>query len=193
MIDDAERLTFESPGSARWIPWAFGGSVCCAIALGALTMNVSGRLPGAATVRALVLVFGVLAGVRVGVSTSGSRVRVSLGERDLRIEVGRRLDVLRYADVRSLDYDPPFRRYTAWIPAMVLVDRAGRRVRIPTLLRHGERLVRALVDRPEGKDLEPWVVIHRLERRMAAGPWVVGAALGLSGLIAVSAALGFLR
>jgi hypothetical protein len=74
-----------------------------------------------------------------------------------------------------------------WIPALVVVDRAGAWHRIPALLDRGDRLVAELVRRSARADLAAWSDALDLERRMGGVRWRLATGYALAALVLVGA------
>ena len=137
----SEPHIFRCTAAARWLPRTLAASTLVS------AMILSTRIyPGVADMgwshtRTLVVVVG--ATLALGIVRSGGMVRAefSLAAEFLRLRIGRHERVLPYEQVVSMIYETPFVKPREWLPALVLIDRFGKRWRIPSLLADGERFV----------------------------------------------------
>jgi len=118
--------------------------------------------------RTLVLLVG--AAFAVAIVRSGGMVRAefSLAEEALRVRVGRHKQELPYELIVSMVYETPFVKRREWLPALVMIDRFGKRWRVPAFLSEGDRFVTELTAAAARDDLRSFASAHELPARMAA-------------------------
>ncbi len=137
--------------------------------------------------RTLVVVVG--AALALGIVRSGGMVRAefSLASESLRLRIGRHERVLPYEQVVSMIYETPFVKPREWLPALVLIDRFGKRWRIPSLLADGERFVTDLIAAAARDDLRSLASAHDLAAKMAGtrGRILSGYAVAVALIVAV--------
>lgn len=184
---------FACSPSTRRLPIVLAAAAVVAAAIAAMRVDPHGVLPNAAWVRGLLVAAGVVVGVRIVLSLAELPLRVTVRESDLLLVRRKRTFALSYEDLGALDYDPAFRHYSMWPPALVLVDRRGRRVRVPAIVEGGERLIRLLVERAGRRDLEDWAAAGGMERRMRRSRWFVPVGYLAALALVVCAALSGLR
>jgi len=187
--DRGERI-HRCSAAARWLPRAFAGAVLAAGLLVAFSLDPDATVPLVRPFkRGLVLVSALAA---LWLVRKGGEVRVGVGAGPdglVFVAGARRLD-LRYRDIATLRYEPPFgMSRSAWMPALALIDRQGTSWRIPALIECGERLVAALLEQSGREDLAAWADAFDLERRMARSGARVAAGYGAAVLIVVAAAI----
>jgi hypothetical protein len=118
--------------------------------------------------RTLVILMG--AAFALGIVRSGGMVRAefSLTHEALRLRVGRHERELPYEQIVSMIYETPFVKPREWLPALVLIDRFGKRWRVPSLLADGARFVTDLTEAAARDDLRSFASAHDLRDKMAA-------------------------
>lgn len=166
--------TFRCSTAARWIPVALAGAMLLGAVVLAVRIDPDRRLPGAGAMRVLLVAAAAVLGMRISLSLRELGLRLRFRSEGVLFELRGRSLTLDYGEVRHLDWDPAFRHYAKWLPALVLVDRRARRHRVPALLEEGDRFVLEFVSRSGRTDLADWVEVHRIAGRMArARSWVV--------------------
>jgi hypothetical protein len=118
--------------------------------------------------RTLVILFGAACALVIVRSGGMVRAEFSLATEALRLRIGKHKRELPYEQIVSLTYETPFVRPREWLPALVLVDRFGKRWRVPALLAEGERFVSELTTAAGRDDLRSFASAHDLPARMAA-------------------------
>ena len=138
---------------------------------------------------AVALVGGILA---LAIVRKGGEVRLEVAVRagSLRLSLGGRHVDLPFDQIASLGWASPFSGSRHWLPAAVVVDRAGRLWRLSGVLEDGDRLIAELLAAADRNDLQAWSESLGLAPRMArSGPRIV---VGYAVAAAVTAAaLGF--
>ena len=97
------------------------------------------------------------------------RLRVGVSDEGLSFTYGARPAILRFADIETLRFAPPFFARKSWLAATVLLDTKGQAWRLPVALEAGDRLVADLVRRSGREDLATWVEVLQVEDRMRRG------------------------
>ncbi len=187
------RGAFACPASARWLPWALLVAMVVAAAILAARVDPGGRLPNSAAMKALLVAVAAVLGTRIALSFAELRLTVLVRERDLLLELRGRMASLTWDDIERLDWDPPFRYYSRWIPALVLVDRLDRRIRVPAVIADGERLLSDLLAAAGRPDLADWATAQRLAARLARSRWFTAAGYAVAAGAVIVAAIAPLR
>jgi hypothetical protein len=181
--------TFRCGPAARWLPRALAGAVLAAATLAAFRMDPQGVLLGSSYLRnGVALTGGLLA---LWIIRKGAEVRTVIGVSDegLIISHGSRSHVLPFDRVVRLGYAAPFAATRNWLPAMLIWDKSKMRWRISSLLRDGELLLSALLEKEGREDLTSWSETLKLQQRMAASGrrvavgYLIAAAILAAGLV----------
>ncbi|MBZ5640414.1 MAG: hypothetical protein LAO51_16860 [Acidobacteriia bacterium] len=187
--EPAPETTFRSSRSARWLPFALASAMVVAALILAARIDAAGRVPNSAVMKTLLVASAAVLGVRIALSLRELRLRVRVRSKDLLLELGGRTAALAWEDILRVDWDPPFRHYGRWPPALVLFDRRAQRYRVPSLIAGGEQLVAVLLARSGRSDLADWAEAHRLDMKMARGRvWTAAGYLAAAGVLAAAAA-----
>lgn len=135
-----------------------------------LSARIYGGVAGSGWSHSRTLVILAGAACALVIVRAGGLVRAEfcLGKEALRVRVGKHQSELSYELVVSLIYETPFVRRSEWLPALVLIDRFGKRWRVPALLDDGERFVSDLTAAAGRDDLRSFASAHSLPARMAA-------------------------
>ena len=181
---------------ARWLPRILGAAslVSAAILSARIHNDVAGT--GWSHSRTLVILVGAVCSLVIVRSGGMVRAEFSVAAEALRLRIGRHKRELPYEQIVSLSYEHPFVRPREWLPAMVLIDRFGKRWRVPALLADGEQFVSDLSAAVGRDDLNSFASAHDLAARMAAtrGRLIVGytlaAGLVLTALLLLQVAPG---
>ena len=180
---------YACPASTRRVSWVLAAALVAAAAILAARMDPAGRLPNSAVMKGLLVAAAAVLGARIALSLAELRLTVRVRERDVLLELRGRMASLAWEDILRLDWDPPYRLYSRWSPALVLVDRRGRRFRIPALVRGGERLVADLLEAAGRSDLSDWAAAQSLAARMARSRgWAVAGYVAAACVVAAAAA-----
>jgi hypothetical protein len=118
--------------------------------------------------RTLVILIGAACALVIVRSGGMVRAEFSLATEALRLRIGKHKRELPYEQIVSLTYETPFVKPREWLPALVLIDRFGKRWRVPALLAEGERFVSELTAAADRDDLRSFASAHDLPARMAA-------------------------
>ena len=97
------------------------------------------------------------------------RLKVGVSDEGLSFTYGARPAILRFAEIETLRFAPPFSERKSWLAATVLLDTKGQAWRLPVALEAGDRLVADLVRRSGREDLATWVEVLQVEQRMRRG------------------------
>jgi len=159
----------------------------------AARIDPTGRVPNSGVMKGLLVAAALVLGVRIGLSLKELFLMARVRERDLLLELKGRMASLAWDDVLRLDWDPLFRHYGCWPPALVLVHRRGQRFRVPALIAGGDRFVADLLARSGRSDLASWAGAHRLEARMARAKWWVAVGYAAAACIVAVAATAPLK
>jgi hypothetical protein len=181
------------PASARRLSWVLAAALVAAAAILAARMDPAGRVRSSALMKGLLVAAAAVLGARIALSLAELRLTVRVRERDVLLELRGRMASLAWEDILRLDWDPPFRHYARWSPALVLVDRRGRRFRIPALVTGGKRLVADLLEAAGRSDLAEWAAAQSLAARMARSRWWAVAGYVVAACTVAAAALAPLR
>jgi len=95
------------------------------------------------------------------------RVRVSVEAENVVFEVGSHRVSVAFERIEALRYEAPFGPSRSWLPAAVVVEQGGREWRLSALLRSGDALIDALVNRSGRKDLAAWAEAHGIRDKMS--------------------------
>jgi hypothetical protein len=153
--------------AARWLPRCLaaailGGALLASYRFGPKTVQAGWTYAGP-----LVVIAGAAAGLWILRKGAELRIGLILSEGGLEFVDGGRRTLLRWQEIDSLSYAPPFSSGRYWLPATVLGDRDGRGWRISALMADGESLIGELLRRAGRSDLDAWADALQLERRMA--------------------------
>jgi len=175
--------------AARWLPRTLAAAVLVASLLVAERFDLSGELSFTRPLRYSLMVVGGLLSLWIARTGGELRVRISLGDRGIRFAHGTSATFLGYDEIHRLSYAVPFAHTRQWIPAVVLIDEAGRGWRLPALLTRGDQLLRDLIRKSGREDLQAWADSLALMRRLGRAPILTGVgyltALGLIGAAAL--------
>lgn len=177
------RADYRCSTAGRWLPRILGGSLLAAFVVTALRTDPEGVVAGSTTFKGLVALFGGV--LSLWIVRKGAEVGrvVALGPEAIEFSHGRRSASLAYRDIETLDYVPALGPTRHWIPAAVLVDRAGGRWRLPALIDRGDRLILELLERCGRSDLEAWADVRQLERRMGRASRILALGYGGAGSV----------
>lgn len=186
--DESERsgTVYRCRTAARWLPRALAGSVLAAALLATGRIDPQAVLSGSRGFRTAVVVLAAILAIWILRRGGEVRLRVRVDGRSLRFEYGGQLSTLRLAEVDALRYDAPFGVSRSWLPAAVLIDRAGKEWRLPALLHAGDRLIESVLEGSGEEKLQAWTEALGLRRRMSRvaarvrlGYFVAGAILSV--------------
>jgi hypothetical protein len=121
------------------------------------------------------------------------RLSVVLTEEGLVFSYGARPVTLRFAEIETLRFDPPFAARKSWVAATALLDEGGRSWRLPVALENGDGLVAGLVRRSGREDLATWVEVLQVERRMRRGRLHQVVVYGTAAALLIAAAAFYFR
>jgi hypothetical protein len=178
---------------ARRLPLILVAAMVAAAAILAARIDPAGRVPNSGVMKGLLVAAAAVLGVRIFLSLSELRLSARLRGGDLLLELRGRMASLSWDDILRLDWDPAFRHYGRWPPALVLIDRRAQRFRLPALIAGGDRLVADLLARSGRADLAAWAGAHRIEARMARARWWTAAGYVAAACVVAVAALAPLR
>lgn len=152
--------------AARWLPRCLaaailGGALLASYRFGPKTVQAGWTYAGP-----LVVIAGAAAGLWILRKGAELRIGLVLSEEGLEFVDGGRRTLLRWQEIDSLSYAPPFSSGRYWLPATVVGDRDGRAWRISALMSEGGSLIGQLLRRAGRSDLEAWADALQLERRM---------------------------
>ncbi len=184
---------YACPAAARRLSWVLAAALVAASAILAARIDPAGRLPNSAVMKGLLVAAAAVLGARIALSLSELRLTARVRERDVLLELRGRMAALAWEDIERVDWDPPFRHYSRWSPALVLVDRRGRRFRIPALVTGGDRLVADLLEAAGRSDLSNQAAAQSLAKRMARSRRWTAAAYAAAACAMVAAAVAPLR
>lgn len=97
------------------------------------------------------------------------RMTFVLDGRRLRQRLGRREVAVELRDLRRIRWAPPLSARSSWVPAVVLVDRSGREVVLPSFVENAPRLLEETIRGADRHDLAAWSRELALPRRLARG------------------------
>ncbi len=166
-----EREIHRSPCAAVWMPRVLAAAVLAAGT--SAVLQEPGRLGIAGGLRAL-----------VWIAAAGTAVWIWRGGRDARAGVTLRRDCLVFgggarrlelpaADLEGVDLEPAFASLGRWFPAVILVDRFGRRWRLPVTLERAEELVERFIEAAGRDDVRAWYGARAVARRLRRQRWIV--------------------
>jgi hypothetical protein len=162
----SSETAFSCSAPARQLPWVLPAALILGAGILAARIDPAGRVPNSAVMKALLVAAGAVLGLRVALSLIELRLRVRCRENDILFELRGKTASLARDEIALAEWDPPFRHYGTWPPALVLLDRRAQRYRIPALFTGGDRLVEDLVARSPRHDLADWAEAQRLGPRM---------------------------
>lgn len=162
----ADATEYRCPAAARWLPRVLAGAVLAAAMIASFRIDPRANAMGWGPVRTFVVIGGAVAALLVLRKGAEVRTRVRLDEEGLTLLHGSRTAYLPFRELDSVEYSAPFSASRHWLPAAVLVDRWGKGWRLCALLDGGERLIDRLVAVTGRSDLESWVEVLSLRRRM---------------------------
>jgi hypothetical protein len=99
------------------------------------------------------------------------RLAVRLSRKGLEFSYASRPAMLRFDEIETMRFDPPFAARRSWIAAVVLLDQRGSAWRLPVELEAGDRLIDSLLHRSGREDLATWAEVLQIGRRMRRGHW----------------------
>lgn len=183
----SEPHVFRCAAAARWLPRALAASALVSAMI--LSTRIYPGIAGVGGSHARTLVVVVGAAFALGIVRSGGMVRAefSLAGDSLRLRIGKHERKLPYEHIVSMIYEAPFVRRREWLPALVLIDRFGKRWRVPSFLADGERFVTDLTTAAARDDLRSFASAHDLVAKMSGtrGRLVWGYSLALALIVAV--------
>jgi hypothetical protein len=177
--------------AARWLPRTLAGAVLVAGLLA--SAHVDAALPGARTLRALLVVVAAIAALWVVRKAGEVRFRVTAGATRLTFEHRAHSASLLYEDIDAIRFEAPFGASRSWLPATVLVDRQGRDWRLCALLSSGDRLVGDIVVGSGREGLATWADEHHVRQRMARSHLRVRLGYAVALVVLLAPALLYLR
>lgn len=121
------------------------------------------------------------------------RLRVGISDQGLSFGYGAGPAALRFDEIETLRFDPPFAARKSWVAATVLLDKRGKSWRLPVALEEGDRLVAELVRRSGREDLATWSDVLHVERRMRRGGLHTAAVYATAGAFLIAAVAFYLR
>ena len=163
------RDAYRCGAAARWLPRALAGSLLAAALVATMRVDPEVVISGSRGFRTAVVILAAVLALWILRRGGEVRLRIEVNARDLVFEFGAQSSTLRLADVETLRYDAPFGVSRSWLPATVLIDRAGREWRLPSLLDDGDRLVEKILQRSGKQNLEAWAHAMRIRSRMSRG------------------------
>jgi hypothetical protein len=169
------------------MPRLLGGAVLAAAAIVHWSLAPYGAFSG--MVKGVLVV--VAAAAALWLVRAGSEARMEIAVETDRIRLGARgrfVD-LSLCDIEAIDYDPPFSSSRRWLPAIVLVDRRGRRWRIPASIEGGAAMVGEIVERSGQDRLRSWAQARRVDRKMALSGWFTAAGYSAAAGLVVAATI----
>lgn len=182
----SEPHVFRCTAAARWLPRTLAAAVLVGSMI--LSMRIYAGVAGTGWSHARTLVVLVGAACALVIVRSGGMVRAefSFGAEALRLRIGRHRQELPYELIVSMVYETPFVKAWEWLPALVLIDRFGKRWRVPSFLSEGERFVSELTAAAARDDLRSFASAHDLPAKMAAtrGRLTWGYSLALALIVA---------
>jgi hypothetical protein len=154
--------------AARWLPRTLAAAVMISSAILSARIYTGVAGTGFSHSRTLVILAGAACALVIVRSGGMVRAEFSLTSDALQLRVGKHTRELPYEMIVSLNYEPPFVRPREWLPAMVLLDRFGKRWRVPALLADGESFVTDLTSAVGRDELRSFASAYRLTSRMGA-------------------------
>jgi len=181
---------FRCGAAARWLPRCLAAAILVGALLASYRVGPKAHAAGWSYAGPLVVVAGAAAALWI--LRKGAELRTGLVpvEEGLEFVDGRRRTLLRWKEIDSLSYAPPFSTGRYWLPAAVLGDRDGRGWRISALTSDGTELIGELLRRASRSDLDAWADALQLDRRMARPGRSVLCGYAVAAAV-LSAALGF--
>ncbi len=163
----SEPHVFRCTAAARWLPRTLAAAVLVSAVI--LSTRIYSGVAGTHWSHSRTLVVVVGAAFALAIVRSGGIVRAefSLAAESLRLRIGRHERELPYEQVVSMIYETPFVNPREWLPSLVLIDRFGKRWRVPSFLADGERFVTDLTEAAARDDLRSFASAHDLSAKMA--------------------------
>ncbi len=174
--------------AARWLPRVLAASLLVSGWLLVVRLGPDSTVPGARSVRGLVVVAAALVALWIVRKGGELRLRLRVTDDGLRFEHRSHSAELPFEAIESVRYEAPFAGSRVWLPAAVLVDSQDRSWRVSALLDGGDRLFVELVRRSGREDLAAWVDAHRVIERMGRSAWRVRLGYALVATIFLGAA-----
>ena len=155
--------------AARLSPRMLAAAVVVAVFLVTSRFQHAPGLIGSTRIR--LALWAAAALFALGALSKGAELRLRVGILDdgLSFTYGARPAILRFGEIASLRFAPPFFARRSWLAATVLLDTRGQAWRLPVALEAGDRLVADLVRRSGREDLATWAEVLHLEHRMRRG------------------------
>ena len=162
----SESRTFRCPGSARWLPRTLAAAALVGGMLLSTRIYVGVAGSGWSHSRTLVMFVGAVLALLIVRSGASVRREFDVLPEALAIRAGRQRRELPYAQIVSLGYETPFVTRLEWLPALILVDRFGKRWRVPALIEDGVAFIDELIRVSGRDDLETQAEAYGLRKRM---------------------------
>ena len=159
---------FRCTAAARWLPRALAAAVLVSAMILSTRIYTGVAGTDGSHARTLVVVVGAIFALAIVRSGAMVRAEFSLTAKALRLRIGRHERELPYEQVVSMIYETPFVKPREWLPALVLIDRFGKRWRVPSFLADGERFVTDLTEAAARDDLRSFASARDLSAKMAA-------------------------